>query len=107
MENRAKSDEKRGLWGVVRLFVKPTHVAMVLRHGWGTRICFSWRRTADATGYGKAFNKELFSPAVVPVVAGKVEIWRITLLGLELGLGLVLENRAVELRASGKVGNQG
>jgi hypothetical protein len=40
VENRAKSDEKRGLWGVVRLFVKPTHVAMVLRHGWGTRIVF-------------------------------------------------------------------
>jgi len=107
VENRAKSDEKRGLWGVVRLFVKPTHVAMVLRHGWGTRICFSWRRTADATGYGKAFNKELFSPAVVPVVAGKVEIRRITLRDAGLRWVRVLENLAVELRASGKVGNEG
>ena len=73
----------------------------------GHPVSFCERPETERDGYGKDLNKELFSPAVVPVVAGKVEIWRITLLGLELGLGLVLENRAVELRASGKVGNQG
>ena len=47
-------------------------------------------------------NKGLFRPAVVPVEAGKVEIARITALGLGLRQGRVLENLAVELRASGK-----
>jgi hypothetical protein len=60
-----------------------------------------------ATGYGKELNKELFSPVVVPVAEGKVEIWRILLLSLDLSLGRVLENWPVELRASGKVGKEG
>ena len=59
---------------------------------------------AGATEYGKEFKKELSGSAVVPVVAGKVEMWRITAWGLGLRMGRVLENATVELRASGKTG---
>ena len=52
-------------------------------------------------------KKELLGPAVVPVVVGKVEIWRETLIGAGLRRGCVLENPAVELRGSGKVGWRG
>jgi hypothetical protein len=47
-------------------------------------VAFLGRRTMDATEYGKALKKELCSPAVVPVVAGKVEIRRILLCDLGL-----------------------
>jgi hypothetical protein len=52
-------------------------------------------------------KKELLSPAVVPVVAGKVEMWRETATGARLRVGWVLENLSVELRASGKVDWEG
>ncbi len=38
-------------------------------------------------GYGKEFKKRVISPVVVPVVEGKVEIWRIRCQRLELGMG--------------------
>ena len=68
---------------------------------------FCWKQKTEATGYGKELKKELFSPAVVTVAEGKVEIRRILLQRLGLELGRVLENWPVELRASGKVGKRG
>jgi hypothetical protein len=53
------------------------------------------------------FEKRSRRAAVVPVVGGKVEIWRMLVRELELGDGLVLENRAVELRGSGEVDQAG
>jgi len=55
----------------------------------------------------KKTSKELFEVVVVPVVQGKVEIWRRYLTGLEMGRGRVLEILEVNLRASGKLAERG
>ena len=60
-----------------------------------------------ATEYGKEMNKELFTPAVVTVADGKVEIEREIMIDAGLRRGCFLENFAVELRASGKWGSRG
>ena len=52
-------------------------------------------------------NKELFSPAVVTVADGKVEIEREIVIDAGLLWGWFLENFAVELRGSGKRGWRG
>jgi len=52
-------------------------------------------------------NKELFSPAVVTVAGGKVEIEREIMIDAGLRWGCFLENFAVDLRGSGKRGWRG
>ena len=64
-------------------------------------------RMSPETEYGKEMNKELFSPAVVTVTGGKVEIEREIRIDAGLRWGWFLENFAVELRGSGKRGGRG
>jgi hypothetical protein len=52
--------------------------------GWGGGFVSVLGKAGGATECGKELNKEIDSPAVVAVVAGKVEKWRMFFCGLEL-----------------------